>query len=237
MACERSTAFRAEFRLSIVERIKAGETVKQLSVESGIDINTINQWVGRNRCGKKFNKTVGRRKIVTTPVQQALQSYFETRCTPTFEDVRSKLQEELAITENSSEIKVSRTTAYMARKGLLESRHSLAEQPHFNNSKVHEEVVVKDTSPSTVGDLNVDENPNEDDNSSEVSMLTSKTKEPDNAALSEITLFGRKRLDEYPEPTALPKGQKRGITKGHRQLNALNNSTGPIDHKRCRANL
>jgi hypothetical protein len=174
MACDRSTgAFRAEFRLSIVERIKAGETVKQLSVESGIDINTINQWVYRNRWGKKFNKTIGRRKIVTTPVQQALQSYFETRCTPTFEDVRSKLQEELAIMENSSEIKVSRTTAYMARKGLLESR----QQPHFNNSKVHEEVVVKDTLPSTVGDLNVDDNPNEDDNSSEVSILTSKTKE------------------------------------------------------------
>ena len=231
MACDRSTAFRAEFRLSIVERIKAGETVKQLSVESGIDINTINQWVYRNRWGKKFNKTIGRRKIVTTPVQQALQSYFETRCTPTFEDVRSKLQEELAIMENSSEIKVSRTTAYMARKGLLESR----QQPHFNNSEVHE-VVVKDTLPSTVGDPNEDEDPNEDDNSSEVSMLTSKTKEPDNAALSEITLFGRKRLDEYPEPTALPKGQKRGITKGLRQLNALNNSTRPIDHKRCRAN-
>ena len=223
MACDRSTAFRAEFRLSIVERIKAGETVKQLSVESGIDINTINQWVYRNRCGKKFNKTIGRRKIVTTPVQQALQSYFETRCTPTFEDVRSKLQEELAIMENSSEIKVSRTTAYMARKGLLESRRSLAEQPHFNNSKAND-AVVKDTSSSSDGD------PNKDDASSEVSMLTSKTHEPGDAALSEVTLFGRKLLDKYPEPTASPSKRKRGNTKGQIQFNALKTrSTGLSD--------
>jgi hypothetical protein len=223
MACKRSTTFQAEFKLSIIERIKAGETVKQISHESGIAGNTIYQWVRRYLRGKKFNKTAGRRKIVTTPVQQALQSYFETRCTPSFEDVRSKLQEELAITENSSEIKVSRTTAYTAMKGLLESRRSLAEQPHFNNSKAND-AVVKDTSSSSDGD------PNKDDASSEVSMLTSKTHEPGDAALSEVTLFGRKLLDKYPEPTASPLKRKRGNTKGQMQLNALKTrSTGLSD--------
>jgi transposase len=138
-----SSVYAAEFKLSIVDRIKAGETAKQLSDETGIHCNTIIQWNRRYRCGKKFSKKNGRRKIVTTPVQQALQSFFEARCTPTMEDVRSKIQEELAITENSSEIKVSKSTAYMAMKGLLESRHSLSEQPHFNNSKVNATVPSK----------------------------------------------------------------------------------------------
>ena len=161
-----SSVYAAEFKLSIVDRIKAGETAKQLSVETGIHCNTIIQWNRRYRCGKKFSKKNGRRKIVTTPVQQALQSFFEARCTPTMEDVRSKIQEELAITENSGEIKVSKSTAYMAMKGLLESRHSLSEQPHFNNSKVNA-VEVKDDSQL------IYEDPSVDDTISEVSAVSS----------------------------------------------------------------
>ena len=162
-----SSVYAAEFKLSIVDRIKAGETAKQLSVETGIHCNTIIQWNRRYRCGKKFSKKNGRRKIVTTPVQQALQSFFEARCTPTMEDVRSKIQEELAITENSGEIKVSKSTAYMAMKGLLESRHSLSEQPHFNNSKVNAVEVLKDDSQL------VYEDPSVDDTISEVSAVSS----------------------------------------------------------------
>ena len=56
MAYKRSTTFQAEFKLSILERIKAGETVKQISHESGIAGNTIYQWVRRYLRGKKFNK-------------------------------------------------------------------------------------------------------------------------------------------------------------------------------------